>query len=81
MHWIDATLLTIFSTVACAIFPKLLSVIVNFSTQKTQKFQATSTWQKTRYGITTFPYCTSYALTGSPACKFSPHFCGRCSPN
>jgi hypothetical protein len=34
MHWIDATLLTIFSTVACAIFPKLLSVIVNFSTQK-----------------------------------------------
>ncbi len=81
MGRIDATLLTLFSTVACLIFPRLLGIITNPKTKRHRPLQTASTSQKAKYEITTFPYCTSYALTGNPSCKFSPNFCGRCSPN
>jgi hypothetical protein len=81
MDWIDSVLLTTASTVACMMFPRLLSHILNPKAKGTKLVKATSTSQKARYEITTFPYCTSYALTGSPSCKFSPHFCSKCSAN
>ncbi|PLZ97507.1 hypothetical protein CEN50_14945 [Fischerella thermalis CCMEE 5268] len=81
MDRIDVTLLTLISTIACLTFPKLLSIITDPKIKPTRLLQKVSTPRNTQQGITSFPFCTSYALTGSPSCKFSPHFCGRCSPN
>jgi Na+/proline symporter len=72
MVLIDIALLMLISTVACLILPKFLSILLAAKTSKPQTI---------RIGITSFPYCTAYALTGSQGCKFSPNFCDKCSPN
>ncbi|BAZ68515.1 hypothetical protein NIES4106_32790 [Fischerella sp. NIES-4106] len=81
MDRIDAILLTLISTITCLTFPRLLSIITNLKIKPTKLLQKASTPRKTQHKLTSFPFCTSYALTGSPSCKFSPRFCARCSPN
>ncbi|OUL31203.1 hypothetical protein BV372_20550 [Nostoc sp. T09] len=77
----DAALLTLINTVACLAFPKLLSIILSPQAKPTEPLPKDSSSQKARVPITTFPYCTAHPLTGSPFCRFRPHFCARCTPN
>jgi hypothetical protein len=65
---------------ACLAFPKLLSMFLA-RTKLSEPSSMGSNLQPTRIEITSFPYCTAYALTRSQFCKFSPHFCSQCSPN
>ncbi len=81
MGRMDATLLTLVSTIACLTFPRLLSIILDPKIKRTQLLQTAFRSRKAKYEITSFPYCTSHSLTGSPSCKFSPSFCAKCSPN
>jgi hypothetical protein len=76
-----AALLTLINTVACLGFPKLLSIILSSKDKLSEPSAKASSPQTTRVAITTFPYCTTHTLTGSPFCRFRPHFCDRCTPN
>ncbi len=79
MGLMDTLLLTTSSTVLCLAFPKLLSMILSNQTNRTKPDEKVSTSPIATSKITAFPYCTSYILTGSPSCRFSPHFCAKCS--
>ncbi len=71
MGLMDILVLTISSTVACLTFPKLLSMIFGD--------RQISRTKPPRSKLTAFPYCTSYVVVKKPLCRFSPHFCARCS--
>jgi hypothetical protein len=80
----DAVLLTLINAVACLAFPKLLSIILSPNFPKFKANEALpqdSLPEITKLPLTSFPYCTTYIVTGKQSCKFSPHFCARCSPN
>jgi hypothetical protein len=77
----DALFLTLVNVAACLTFPKLLSKITAPEVKRIKPLQKVSGSRKTTDKLTTFPYCTSYALTQAPSCKFSPNFCDKCSPN
>ncbi|BAY12031.1 hypothetical protein [Calothrix sp. NIES-2098] len=77
----DAALLTLINTVACLAFPKLLSIILSPKAKPTESSPKGASSQKSIIPITTFPYCTAHPITGSPFCRFRPHFCDRCTPN
>ncbi|WP_027403760.1 hypothetical protein [Aphanizomenon flos-aquae] len=77
----DVLFLTVINAGACLALPKLLSIILVRKPQESQPFSIVSDCQPAKMGITSFPYCTAYALTGSQFCKFSPRFCNPCSPN
>ncbi len=77
----DALFLTLVNVAACLTFPKLLSLITAPEVKRIKPLQNLSSSRKATGELTTFPYCTSYALTQAPSCKFSPNFCDRCSPN
>jgi hypothetical protein len=79
MDLLNIILLTSINVFACLAFPRLISIISNLKTKDIQASQMSSTSQKTKYEITSFPYCTSYSLTASPVCKFRPNFCAKCS--
>ncbi len=81
MDRIDAVLLTVISTTVCLTFPRLLSIVTAPKIKPTRLLQKASEPRKTQQKLTSFPFCTSYAVTGGPSCKFSPRFCARCSPN
>jgi hypothetical protein len=81
MGLMDVLLLTVINAGACLALPKLLSIILVRKPQRSQQFSIVSDCQPAKMGITSFPYCTAYALTGSQFCKFSPRFCNQCSPN
>ncbi|QLE59419.1 hypothetical protein FD725_18060 [Nostoc sp. TCL26-01] len=82
MALLDAFFLTLINIVACLVFPKLLSVILDPPRVKhTKRLSQGLKSHAARIEITSFPYCTAYAITGSQYCKFSPHFCSQCSPN
>jgi hypothetical protein len=76
----DVLLLTFINAGACLALPKLLSILVR-QPQESPEFSMASSFKPTKMEMTSFPYCTAYALTGSEYCKFSPRFCHRCSPN
>ncbi|NMG06302.1 hypothetical protein DP117_05240 [Brasilonema sp. UFV-L1] len=80
MRLIDISLLTLINITVCLAFPKILSIIMATKTKCSQLWQRSSKIQKNKTEITSFPFCTSYALTRRPFCKFSPNFCERCSP-
>ncbi len=77
----DAVLITVMNAAACLALPKLLSMLLPPQTNLPKSSSMDSQLQKARIEITSFPYCTAYALTGRHFCKFSPHFCSKCSPN
>jgi len=79
MDLLNIILLTSINVFACLAFPRLISIISNLKTKHIQASQMSSISQKTKYEITSFPYCTSYSLTASPVCKFRPNFCAKCS--
>ncbi len=79
MNSTTALLLTLINIVACLIFPKLLFIVLNARTKRNKEQQTNLTTRTVKSAITSFPYCTSYPLTGGPVCKFSPDFCGKCS--
>lgn len=79
MDLLDIILLTSINIFGCLAFPRLLSLFFSLKTKYIQRLQMYSTTQKTKYEITSFPYCTSYSLTASPVCKFRPNFCAKCS--
>ncbi|NLQ04339.1 hypothetical protein FLW85_04005 [Cylindrospermopsis raciborskii MVCC19] len=68
---VGGLLASVISAVICLILPKFLSL---FSSGKNNHLE-----RDRNRGITSFPYCTVYKLTGSEWCKFRPQFCGRCS--
>jgi hypothetical protein len=73
----DVLLLTLLNAAACLVLPKLASKILG--TKDTQTLAKGSTSSKARIEISSFPYCTSYVLTGKEFCKFRPQFCAKCS--
>lgn len=80
MGLLDAFLLTLINLTACLALPKLLSLILSpAKTKQAQRVAERATLLQSSMGITSFPYCTTYSLTGSQFCKFSPHFCAKCS--
>ncbi|WP_375504583.1 hypothetical protein [uncultured Nostoc sp.] len=81
MNLIDAILLTLLNIAACMAFPKLLALFLAEKTKLTEALPNVSKLQAAKIQLTSFPYCTAYALTGSQFCKFSPNFCHNCSPN
>lgn len=78
MNFLDILFLTLVSTIACVAFPRLISVILT-SLTKLIAPQCEAIAINTKNNITSFPYCTAYALTKTPLCKFSPRFCEQCS--
>jgi hypothetical protein len=81
MNFIDAILLALLNITVCMALPKLLAILLTEKTKLTEAFPNSSKSQTARVKLTSFPYCTAYPLTGSQFCKFSPHFCAKCSPN
>jgi len=81
MNLIDAILLTLLNIAACMALPKLLALFRGQKTKLTEALPNASKLQAAKIELTSFPYCTAYALTGSQFCKFSPNFCPNCSPN
>lgn len=79
MDLLDIILLTSINIFGCLAFPRLLSIAFIWKSEYIQRLQMYSRTQKTKYEITSFPYCTSYSLTASPVCKFRPNFCAKCS--
>lgn len=77
----DAVLLTLINTVACLAFPKVLSMILSPKAKPSESLPHGSSSPKVIVPITTFPYCTAHAITGSQFCRFRPSFCDRCTPN
>jgi hypothetical protein len=79
MNLMDILFLTLASTIACVALPRLISIIMVMGGNSIQK-RHVITLQKARHEVvTSFPFCTTYSLTSTPSCKFSPHFCGKCS--
>ncbi|MEI6442393.1 MAG: hypothetical protein WCO29_04535 [Nostocales cyanobacterium ELA583] len=78
MGLMDVLLLTVINAGACLVLPKLLSMIL---VRKPEQFSLDSSCNPANMKMTSFPYCTTYALTGSQFCKFSPRFCDKCSLN
>lgn len=76
MGLVDALLIVLTSTLACLTLPKLLHILL---TPKPKSTRSLRKFKKLKHEITSFPYCTSYSLTGTPSCKFSPNFCAKCS--
>jgi len=74
----DVLLLTIINAGACLTLPKLLSMVLLRKPKQSQLVSVASTCKPAKE-ITSFPYCTTYALTGSQFCKFRPRFCSQCS--
>ncbi|MCE2720737.1 MAG: hypothetical protein ACK57R_00185 [Dolichospermum sp.] len=74
----DVLLLTIINAGACLALPKLLSMVSVRRAKQSQPLSVASTCKPTKE-ITSFPYCTTYSLTGSQFCKFKPRFCSQCS--
>ncbi|MEI1374870.1 hypothetical protein PQG02_04955 [Nostoc sp. UHCC 0926] len=81
MNLIDTILLTLLNIAVCMAFPKLLAILMAEKTKLTEVLPNGSKLQIAKVELTSFPYCTAYALTGSQFCKFSPRFCSNCSPN
>ena len=81
MNLIDAILLTLLNIAACMALPRLLALFLAQKTKLTEALPNASKLQVAKIQLTSFPYCTAYALTGSQYCKFSPDFCVKCSPN
>lgn len=81
MNLIDAILLTLLNIAACMALPRLLALFLAQKTKLTEALSNASKLQVAKIQLTSFPYCTAYALTGSQYCKFSPDFCVKCSPN
>jgi hypothetical protein len=80
MGLMDVLLLTVINAGACLVLPKLLSIILVRKPEQFSPFSIDSSCKSANMKMTSFPYCTVYALTGSQFCKFSPHFCDKCSP-
>jgi hypothetical protein len=76
----DTILLTLINATACLALPKLLSLVLVRKSKQSPASSIGSNLQTTKLEITSFPYCTTYTLTGRQSCKFSPHFCSQCSP-
>ena len=81
MNLIDTILLTLLNIAACMALPKLLALFLAEKTKLTEALPNASELQAAKIELTSFPYCTAYAVTGSQFCKFSPNFCPNCSPN
>ena len=81
MNLIDTILLTLLNIAACMALPKLLAILMAEKTKPTEALLNGLELQIAKVELTSFPYCTAYALTGSQFCKFSPDFCPKCSPN
>ena len=81
MNLIDTILLTLLNIAACVAFPRLVAILLADKTKLTEALPNGSKLQTAKVELTSFPYCTSYQLTGSQFCKFSPDFCAKCSPN
>ncbi|WP_375510611.1 hypothetical protein [uncultured Nostoc sp.] len=81
MNLIDTILLTLLNIAACMALPKLLALFLAQKTKFTEALPNASKFQAAKIQLTSFPYCTAYALTGSQYCKFSPDLCPNCSPN
>ncbi len=77
----DVLLFTVINAGACLALPKLLSMVVVRKPQQSQPLSINPSCKPTKMEMTSFPYCTAYALTRSQFCKFSPRFCDQCSPN
>ncbi len=77
MNFLDILFLTLVSTIACITLPKLISILNPQQPNASQR--RVITIRKAPNDITSFPYCASYILTKTPACKFSPSFCDRCT--
>ncbi|TVP60816.1 MAG: hypothetical protein EA343_16275 [Nodularia sp. (in: Bacteria)] len=77
----DALLLTLINAAVCVALPKLVSKILARKSQLTQPLTKGSTSLKATIETTSFPYCTTYLVTGNQFCKFKPQFCSKCSPN
>ncbi|MBI1242261.1 MAG: hypothetical protein GC195_12195 [Nostoc sp. RI_552] len=76
----DALLLTLINALVCLTLPKLLSKILRRQCKLSQPWTKGLTSHQATQGITSFPYCTTYLLTGSQFCRFRPQFCSQCSP-
>ncbi|MFN5956003.1 MAG: hypothetical protein ACK6A9_00990 [Dolichospermum sp.] len=74
----DVLLLTIINAGACLALPKLLSMVSVRKAKQSQPLSVASSCKPAKE-ITSFPYCTTYSLTGSQFCKFKPRFCSQCS--
>jgi hypothetical protein len=81
MGFLDTIFLTLVNTVACIALPRLLSFLLFLKNRITSSAVICGKRQQSQLQNTSFPYCTTYALTGAPSCQFSPRFCGECSPN
>ncbi|MBW4426225.1 MAG: hypothetical protein KME50_17690 [Nostoc desertorum CM1-VF14] len=81
MNLIDTILLTLLNIAACMALPKLLALFLAEKTKLTEALPNASKLQAAKIELTSFPYCTAYAVTGSQFCKFRPNFCPNCSPN
>jgi hypothetical protein len=79
MSLTDAMVLTLINTVACFTFPKLLLMLVATQAKSTKLEEIALAPQKPKVELTSFPYCMTYNLTGSPFCKFRFKFCAQCS--
>lgn len=77
MNLIDSLLLTVISTVSCIALPRLISLIFNLG--KTTKPHPVISLKKATNHVTSFPFCTTHTLKNTQSCKFSPHFCHKCS--
>lgn len=77
----DVLLLTLINAGACLALPKLLSMVLVPKPQSSLPLTIASNCPPRKMETTSFPYCTTYPLTGNHFCKFSPHFCSRCSPS
>ncbi|OKH51499.1 hypothetical protein NIES2101_18185 [Calothrix sp. HK-06] len=84
MNSIDIILLTLVSTITCLALPRMVSMILalgNQSIKQSRVLVLQKEKQKHKPKVTSFPFCATYTLKTTPSCKFSPHFCERCSPN
>ncbi len=78
MGWLDILVVTLINTIVCILLPRLLAI------GKIRSFQALQSLSicplpSPESKVTSFPYCTSHAIAGRQACKFSPKFCASCS--
>ncbi|MBD6618584.1 hypothetical protein FNW02_22830 [Komarekiella sp. 'clone 1'] len=81
MNLMNAILLTLINTAACLALPRLLTIVLAPKPKSAELSPKRLKLHRARVELTNFPYCTVYTLTGSQFCKFSPHFCDKCSPN
>ncbi|AFZ03526.1 hypothetical protein Cal6303_4626 [Calothrix sp. PCC 6303] len=80
MGFLDAIFLTLVNTVACIALPRLLSFLLLLKNRITNSAIISVKRQQSQLQSTSFPYCTTQSLTGTPSCQFSPGFCGKCFP-